>query len=259
MALRSQTGGMSGLLPSEPDIDDDDGEPRVVGVDSEDADELLAALSSGTARKLIATLHETPSTPSELADAVGTSLQNVQYHLEKFEDANLVEVRGSRYSEKGREMSIYGPTDRPLVLFAGTEDQTRSVKSALASLLGGVGVLGVASLLVQQLVGGGVQAPTTGGESGAGAIASQPAHTTVAAQGAQVAEATRTTTQQAAAMGAESVTTTAAAGGQLHAQSLQTAAAQGAGAAGLPPGLLFFLGGLLVLLLGAGLWYRRSR
>jgi len=104
-----------------------------------------------------------------------------------------------------------------------------------------------------------VQAPTTGGESGAGAIASQPAHTTVAAQGAQVAEATRTTTQQAAAMGAESVTTTAAAGGQLHAQSLQTAAAQGAGAAGLPPGLLFFLGGLLVLLLGAGLWYRRSR
>ena len=41
------------LLPSSPDISPD-GDPRVVGVDSEDADELLAALGSETARQIVA-------------------------------------------------------------------------------------------------------------------------------------------------------------------------------------------------------------
>ncbi|MCD2200608.1 helix-turn-helix domain-containing protein [Halobacterium sp. KA-4] len=209
---------MSGLLPSRSEADDPEGEPRVVGVDSDDADRFLSALSSGTARDLYGALHDTPATPSELAEECETSLQNAQYHLEKLEDADLVEECDTRYSAKGREMSVYAPADAPVVLFAGDEEESKSVRSALTNLLGAVGLLGVTSLLVQRFVGSGLQAPRTGAGSGA-------------------------------------VETTSEFSG-LVVESDQPAAAADA-AASLPAGALFFLGGLLVLALVGVAWYAR--
>ncbi|CQH62084.1 ArsR family transcription regulator [Halobacterium hubeiense] len=209
---------MSGLLPSRSEADDPEGEPRVVGVDSEDADRLLSALSSGTARDLYGALHDAPATPSELAEECETSLQNAQYHLGKLEDADLVEECDTRYSAKGREMSVYAPADAPVVLFAGDEEESKSVRSALANLLGAVGVLGVASLLVQQFVGSGLQAPGTAGSGGA---------------------------ETAGEMSA------------LVAETDQPAAAAAGAAASLPPGAVFFLGGLLVLALVGVAYYAR--
>src|SRR6056297_1374896 len=116
---------MADLLPSSPDPSaGDGGEPKVVGVDSEDADDLLAALQSETARDLLAALYDEPATPSALAEEVDTSIQNVRYHLEKLTDADLVEVADTVYSEKGREMNVYAPAAKPLVVFAGSDDET---------------------------------------------------------------------------------------------------------------------------------------
>jgi len=90
---------MADLLPSIPDTSSvDDGEPRVVGIDSEEADDVLAALSSNTARQLLTALHNDPGTPSNLADRIDTSLQNAQYHLGNLEDANVVRVIDTAYS-----------------------------------------------------------------------------------------------------------------------------------------------------------------
>jgi len=159
---------MADLLPSTSDASAaENADPRVVGVDSDDADDVLAALSSETARQLLAALHDDPATPSELADAVDTSLQNTQYHLEKLEGAEVVEVVDTVYSEKGREMNVYAPADQPLVLFAGQEEETSSLKTALSRLLGGVGIVGAASIALQRLVGNTpVAPPGTGGGSG---------------------------------------------------------------------------------------------
>lgn len=159
---------MAGLLPFETDVDVDDPEadPRVVGVDTSDADEVLGALSAGTARRLLAELHEEPATPSGLADAADTSLQNTQYHLRKLEEAELIEVRGTRYSEKGREMNVYAPTDGPLVLFAGDEEESQGVQAALAQLLGGIGVLSATGGVIKWWMSRGSTstAGSTGGE-----------------------------------------------------------------------------------------------
>ncbi|MFB6106522.1 MAG: ArsR/SmtB family transcription factor [Halobacteriaceae archaeon] len=217
---------MADLLPSDPDIDPPEGDPRVLGVDSEDADAVLGALSSETSRAVLTALHDDPSTPSELADAVDTSLQNTQYHLGKLEDADLIEVCGTRYSEKGREMNVYAPTDGPLVLFAGTEERTEGMKSALARLLGAVGVLAVASVLVQRLLDSFV---TTGGAGGAGGGA--PATTTSGGMGAMDVGTTT------------AVPTTAASGG-----------GGGLLGGGVPPGLAFFLGGVFAVALVGGWW-----
>jgi DNA-binding transcriptional ArsR family regulator len=141
------------LLPSSPDTSTEHTEPRVVGVDDEDADALLSALSSGTARALLSACHNEPAPPSKLADKADTSLQNAQYHLEKLEDAGAVEVVDTAYSAKGREMDVYAPADQPLVIFAGEEEKQSTLRSALSRLLGSVGVLALASLAVQQWFG----------------------------------------------------------------------------------------------------------
>jgi DNA-binding transcriptional ArsR family regulator len=208
---------MAGLLPSKPDIDPSD-EPRVVGLDSDAADELIDALSSTTTREVLAALHEEPAAASALAERVDTSLQNVQYHLRKLEDAGLVEVGDTVYSEKGREMNVYVPADRALVVVAGRQEETTGLKAALSRLLGGVGVLGVASVLVDRLARRGLSVGigAAGGGGGAdGGAAPAPAPETEAADeggtGASVGDAateteTPTATEVATQTPAETTT-----------------------------------------------------
>lgn len=145
---------MADLLPSTPDTSAaDEPDPRVVGLDDEAADELLGALSSTTARELLDELHDEPAPPSDLADRVDTTLQNAQYHLDNLADAGLIEVVDTAYSAKGREMDIYAPADRPLVVFAGTDEAKPTVRSVLSRLLGGLGILAIVSFLIEVLAG----------------------------------------------------------------------------------------------------------
>jgi DNA-binding transcriptional ArsR family regulator len=145
------------LLPSEPDTSAaEEADPRVIGVDSDDADDVLSALTSETARGILNELHEDPAPPAELADRVDTSLQNAQYHLNKLEDAGAIEVIDTIYSEKGREMNVYAPADQPLVIFAGKEEQTSGLRAALSRLLGSLGILALASVAVQAVYGEGL-------------------------------------------------------------------------------------------------------
>lgn len=164
---------MARLLPSTPDLSRaEEAEPRVIGMDGEDADNLLAAISSDTARRLLGRLHDEPAAPSELADHLDTSLQNTQYHLGKLEDAGLVDVIDTVYSEKGREMKVFAPADRPLVLVAGAEEETATLRSAVTRLLGGLAIIGVASVVVQALLGDSIPflpIGRTGGADGGGA------------------------------------------------------------------------------------------
>ncbi|MFC4450651.1 ArsR/SmtB family transcription factor [Halorussus aquaticus] len=213
---------MADLLPSTSDATaPQSAEPRVIGVDSDDADDLLGALSSGTARELLAALHEDPATPSALADTIDTSLQNTQYHLEKLEDADVIQVVDTVYSEKGREMKVYAPADRPLVVFAGNEEKATGLKAALSRLLGAFGALGLLSVAVQQAFGDGVGSlfGASGGD-----------------------------------------TATETGGGGMTVQSTD-AAQQTADAAAnaVPPGLVFFAGGALVIALGFAWWYYANR
>ncbi|WP_336024536.1 helix-turn-helix domain-containing protein [Halobellus salinisoli] len=160
---------MADILPSRPDVsDDDDKDPRVVGLDSDEVDELLAAIGSGTARTLLAELHDEPGTPSEVASRVDTSIQNAQYHLDRLETAGLIESAGTAYSEKGREMTVYAPADRALVVVAGKEEDTSGLQSVLTQVLGGLGVVALGSVIVDRLVRSGAAPTVSLGSSGAG-------------------------------------------------------------------------------------------
>lgn len=77
---------------------------------------LLEALSTETARRIVAVLEESPKPASEIAAETDTSLQNVGYHLDRLEDVGLVEVAGKRYSSKAKKMDVYVPTSTSLVV-----------------------------------------------------------------------------------------------------------------------------------------------
>ncbi|MFA1612141.1 ArsR/SmtB family transcription factor [Halobellus rubicundus] len=262
---------MADILPSRPDLpDDEDKDPRVVGLDSDDVDDLLAAISSETARQLLGELHEEPGPPSDLADRADTSIQNAQYHLDRLETAGLIEPAGTAYSAKGREMTVYAPSDQALVVVAGSEDDTTGLQSALTQLLGGLGVVALGSVVVDRLVRAGAGptlstgAGSAGGDGGAGGSAdggataadagggganltggttaeptatptAEPATPTATESDMQIAEATGSPTQTPTQTPLPEPTETVAEATRTATEAAQTAAATTQSAAGGDP------------------------
>lgn len=84
-------------------------------VSLQDSEQVLKALASDTGRQILAVLREKSLPPSEIADAVGTSIQTITYHLRRLEAAGIVEVTDTWYSSRGREMDVYAVTADPVV------------------------------------------------------------------------------------------------------------------------------------------------
>ena len=122
--------------------------PRVLDVDERAADEVLDALASDTGRALFRTLFDQPGTPSEIADRCDTSVQNAHYHVTNLREAGLIEPIETVYSEKGNEMTVYGPASDPIV-FVGDGDLRPRLQQSLTDVVAGLGLLGLASLFVQ--------------------------------------------------------------------------------------------------------------
>ncbi len=218
---------MSSLLPLRSEPATGETEPRVVDLEGEDADEVFSALSSSTAREIVAALHEEPRTQSELSETLDTTVQNVRYHLDNLEGAGLVEVVDTWYSSRGNEMKVYAPADGALIV-SGDQNEASRLRRALSRLVGGVAVVGLAALVVQSLFGrGGLLGGPTGG----------PSAETYGGEGdaaGEVAVAANNSTEA-------------------------TKAVTDAAAAGLPPGLLFFLGGVSVLVVVVAIAYWSGR
>ena len=136
--------------------------PRVCRLDSESATDIIDAISSDSARLVLAELHEEPQPVSALADELDMSIPSIEYHIENLLEAGIVREVDIIYSEKGKEMSVYGPDDDPLVFVGDDEgvDLARFVVSGVGAAVVGIAVV---SLAVQWLVTEFL--PTLGGES----------------------------------------------------------------------------------------------
>jgi DNA-binding transcriptional ArsR family regulator len=149
---------MGRLLGSETDAAvERDGEPSVLCLDDEGTREVMAALSSETAYDVFRLLNEEPAAPATVADRLDLSLQNAHYHVENLEEAGLIEVGDTCYSEKGREMNVYVAARDPTLVFLGTRDDRPSLKRAvraLASFVGPPAVLFAAGETLAGLIGG---------------------------------------------------------------------------------------------------------
>ena len=207
------------LLPRRVEADRRPEDARVLDIDGEAADRAFEVLSSATARRILTAIYEQPRTPPEVRDEVGTSLQNVHYHLDRLEDADLIEPSGVGYSEKGSEMTIYAPRSEAVVLFAGRE----SDRSRLGRILGRVLGLYVLLAVAVAVVGSARELLSGGGADGGDAAVS------FTAESARV-------TGDAAATGA-------------------TTGGPNLGALLADPLVVFFLGGLVTIVGLAAYWW----
>jgi DNA-binding transcriptional ArsR family regulator len=112
----------AGLLPHRPPVDEPERDTRVVSLGSEEAASLCGSLASETATSILSRLFEEPTTASELAECVDTSLQNAHYHLERLRDSGLIRVVDTWYSSRGVEMKVYAPAHDELVIAPGRTD-----------------------------------------------------------------------------------------------------------------------------------------
>ena len=235
---------MSTIFPLRDAVDLDDGrEPRLVDLNDEVADEVFQALSSGTTRQIFSALHETPQTTSDLAEVTDTSVQNVQYHLEKLVGADLVDVVDTWYSERGTAMKVYAPSDEALVLFAG-RDKHSSLRALLKRVVGTLAMLlptsAVVALLARRLEFAGDPAGPAGDSTGGEPTLTpeSPSQTPTPDSGPSVLGTNDTANETFETVNA---TVTPETGGQATAPAL----------AGLDPavlaGVAFFLGGAFVL------------
>ena len=139
------------LLPGPDPAPDYQNVVETLDLTGEEADQVFDALASPTSRSVLRALYDEPLPPADLADELDTSVQNIHYHLQKLEGANLVEAIETAYSSRGVEMDIYAPTNEALVLLTGRPSRTEQIRSLLQRFLGGVAILTIASLLIHNL------------------------------------------------------------------------------------------------------------
>jgi DNA-binding transcriptional ArsR family regulator len=251
------------LLPLRSESAPDPDEPRVVGLDGDDADEAFDALSSSTTRRVLSLLYENPSTPAEIRDRIGTSLQNVHYHVEKLEDAGLIEPAGVGYSEKGTEMTVYAPSNEAVVLFAGRRDDRSRLRTAIERLFPTIiALLGATAVFAFYLdrFGGGPQVIPRSGEGGGDAATGDGGD---GAGGEAAADSTATATATDSSGGGDvniadataQETATSTPGPTEAVDAGAQYAVDTAGAAGFDPVVAFLLGGLFALVAVGAVWY----
>ena len=102
-------------------------------------------ISNDTAREILGVLTDEPLSTSDIAEKLGIPLTTVQYNIEKLMDAGLVKVDRTKWSEKFREVKIYAPQKKLVVILpekATREDAISALKKYLpmisfAALLSG--------------------------------------------------------------------------------------------------------------------------
>lgn len=144
------------ILKDPDQLPDIKGNTNTVDLTGDQADAFFDALSSETSREVFEALYQEPSTPSELAEAINTSVQNIHYHLQKLEGADLIEPVETVYSNRGREVDIYAPTHEAVILITGMESTVNRIKRLLNRFVGSIAVLLIAALVIQLAATGGI-------------------------------------------------------------------------------------------------------
>ena len=102
-----------------------------LAINQNEGADALRVISSETAQEILAALSAEPHTASSLAEHINASVQNVMYHVKRLDDAGVITPVQTWYSEKGREMTVYGISSEKLVIEIDSfEDDTTATQSA---------------------------------------------------------------------------------------------------------------------------------
>ncbi len=142
----------------------------VVQPGDERAQKIARAMASRTANAVIQAFGGGPLTSSEIARQMGIPITTASYHIENLLDAGLIEVMETRWSEKGREVKVYGLANQVLII-APPESDLGSVLKKYALYFGivvlaSLGLWGILPLLLPIAQDGVPPEPRVAGGSG---------------------------------------------------------------------------------------------
>ncbi|CAG0949143.1 hypothetical protein METP3_00089 [Methanosarcinales archaeon] len=101
----------------------------------EESKKITQVISNDTARQIIELLADAPLSASDIAQSLHAPLTTIAYNLENLESVGLIKVDKIKYSEKGREVRIYAPV-RKLIILVPEKTDRNSVGDILRKYLG---------------------------------------------------------------------------------------------------------------------------
>ncbi|MDK2892475.1 winged helix-turn-helix domain-containing protein [Methanohalophilus sp.] len=93
---------------------------------SEESRHITQTLSNEKALKILELLAQEPMSATSIADSLDLPLTTIKYHLDSLIDADLIQIRNTRWSRKGREIKIYEPVQKMIVVMPGTNCPDKS-------------------------------------------------------------------------------------------------------------------------------------
>jgi DNA-binding transcriptional ArsR family regulator len=82
----------------------------------ERAQKISKAMASRTAGEILQLLKNGNEAATQIAETLKIPITTVQYHLENLVDAGIITVVERRWSQKGREMKVYGLREQMLIV-----------------------------------------------------------------------------------------------------------------------------------------------
>jgi len=82
----------------------------------EKAQKIAKAMASRTAGEILQLLKNGNETATHIAEALDSPITTIQYHLENLVDAGIITIVERRWSQKGREVKVYGLREQMLIV-----------------------------------------------------------------------------------------------------------------------------------------------
>lgn len=114
----------------------------------DESKKITQVISNDTARQIIELLADAPLSASDIAGRLQAPLTTITYNLENLESVGLVKVEKIKYSEKGREVKIYAPV-RKLIVVVPEKTDRKSVADVLRKYMGVILAAVLASSFVE--------------------------------------------------------------------------------------------------------------
>ncbi len=120
----------------------------------EESKKITQVISNDTARQIIELLADAPLCASDIAERLQSPLTTIAYNLENLENVGLIKIEKIKYSEKGREVKIYAPVRKLIVVVPEKTDRTSVadiLRKYLGVILAAVSASGVIEILTRSV------------------------------------------------------------------------------------------------------------
>ena len=131
---------------------DDNTEKVLILPLNSDSKKITQTLSNDTALKILKLLAQQPMSATAVAEELDLALTTIKYNLDALIESDLIKVNKTRWSKKGREIKIYEPVQKMIVVMpGGGKADKASIISMLQKYLSMIGAAIFASFGIEYL------------------------------------------------------------------------------------------------------------